>query len=312
MTQASHRSYGHPWLDVEWSTHLRWVRIQDHWANVCEIGSGPPVLFVHGLGGSWQNWLENLVQTAHAGYRAIAVDLPGFGHSELPEEKISISGFGRWIEALLEALQIDGPVALVGNSMGGFIGAEVAIKFPQRVERLVLVSAAGISVEHERDERVLAALYKTENIAKLVTTKIALRSDELARRPGLRKALLHFVAAHPDRLDPRLVAEQVRGAGTPGFLPALDALTDYPIRERLPEIACPTLIVWGREDRLVPIRDADVFEELIPDSRKVVFEDTGHVAMLEEPERFNRLLLDFLAEKPGEEVDETSEAAVGD
>jgi pimeloyl-ACP methyl ester carboxylesterase len=299
-------------MGVDWSTHLRWVRIQDRWANVCELGSGPPVLFVHGLGGAWQNWLENLVQTADAGYRAIAVDLPGFGHSEMPEDKISISGYGRWIDALLTEMGVREPVALVGNSMGGFIGAEVAIKFPQRVEQLVLVSAAGISIEHQRNDVALDALYRTERIGKLVMTRIALASDELARRPGLRKALLRFVAAHPDQLDPRLVAEQIRGTGTPGFLPALDALTDYPIRERLPEIACPTLIVWGREDKLVPVRDADTFEELIPDSRKVVFDDTGHVAMLERPDRFNRLLLDFLAEKPGEEVDETSSAAMSD
>jgi pimeloyl-ACP methyl ester carboxylesterase len=299
-------------MDVDWRTHQRWLRIQDRWANVCELGSGPPVLFVHGLGGSWQNWLENLVQTAGAGYRAIAVDLPGFGHSELPAQKVSISGYGRWIDELLSALEVDEPVRLVGNSMGGFIGCEVAIQFPARVERLVLVSAAGISIEEQRNDAAMAGLYRTERIGKLVTTWVAAQSDTLARRPGLRKALLRFVAAHPDRLDARLVAEQVRGTGTDGFLPALDALTSYPIRSRLPEIACPTLIVWGRLDQLVPVRDADVFEQLIPDSRKVVFEDTGHVAMLEQPDRFNRLLLDFLAEKPGEEVDETSPAAVGD
>jgi pimeloyl-ACP methyl ester carboxylesterase len=252
------------------------------------------------------------VETAEAGYRAIAVDLPGFGHSEMLEEKISISGYGRWLDALLTELGVSEPVRLVGNSMGGFIGCEVAIRFPQRVERLVLVSAAGISIEHERNERVLDGLYRTENVAKLVMTRIALRSDQLARRPGMRRALLRLVAAHPERMSGPLVAEQVRGTGTPGFVPALDALTAYPIRDRLPEIACPTLIVWGRLDRLVPVRDADAFEELIPDSRKVVFDDTGHVAMLEQPERFNRLLLDFLAEPPGAEVDETSEAAVGD
>jgi pimeloyl-ACP methyl ester carboxylesterase len=139
-----------------------------------------------------------------------------------------------------------------------------------------------------------------------------MQSETIAKRRRLRASLLRIVAAHPERLGWPLVAEQVRGTGTPGFLPALDALTRYPIRARLPEIACPTLIVWGREDRLVPVRDADVFEQLIPDSRKVVFEDTGHVAMLERPDRFNLLLLDFLAEKPGEEVDETSSAAVGD
>jgi pimeloyl-ACP methyl ester carboxylesterase len=301
------------WLDIDWREHQRWVRVEDRWANVVDYGErdGDPVLFVHGLGGSWQNWLENIPAVADAGRRAIAVDLPGFGSSEMPPEEISISGYGRWIDALLEELGT-GPVALAGNSMGGFIGAEVAIKFPPRVERLVLVSAAGITIEHQRNEPVMGVLYRTERISKFLVTVLAARADELAGRPRLRRALLAFVAAHPDRLPGPLVAEQLRGTGKPGFLPALDALTGYPIRERLPEIAAPTLIVWGAEDRLVPLRDADVFEELIPDSRKVVFDETGHVAMLERPGRFNRLLLDFLAERPGEEVDETSEAAVGD
>ncbi len=94
----------------------------------------------------------------------------------------------------------------------------------------------------------------------------------------------------------------MRGSGKPGFLPALDALTDYPIRDRLGEIACPTLIVWGAEDKLVPARDADEFARLIPNSRKVVWPETGHVAMLERPEAFNALVQAFLAEEPGERV----------
>src|SRR3954453_6035013 len=189
VTQASHRSSGQgAWMDVDWRARQRWLRIQVHCANVCELGSGPPVLFVHGLGGSWQNWLENLVQTAQAGYRAIAVDLPGFGHSELPAEKVSISGYGRWIEALLSEMGVSGPVALVGNSMGGFIGAEVAIKFPQRVERLVLVSAAGITIEHQRNDAALGALYRTERITGLVMAWVAAHSEALSRRPGVRRA----------------------------------------------------------------------------------------------------------------------------
>jgi len=314
VTAASSDDYGpqgrSAWLDIDWRSHQRWVRVEDRWANVIEIGSGPPVVFVHGLGGSWQNWLENLPATAEAGYRAIAVDLPGFGASEMPREKSSISGYGRWVDSLCDALGT-GPVALVGNSMGGFIGCEVAIKFPPRVERLVLVSAAGITIEHQRNDAVMGTLYRTERISKFLATWLAAHAEGLSTRPRLRKALLRFVMAHPDRLPGPLISEQVRGSGKAGFLPALEALTSYPIRERLPEVACPTLIVWGADDRLVPRRDADTFEELIPDSRKVVFEDTGHVAMLERPARFNRLVLDFLAEPPGEEVDETSEAAVG-
>ena len=88
----------------------------------------------------------------------------------------------------------------------------------------------------------------------------------------------------------------MRGAGKPGFIQALEPIVDYEIRERLGEIACPTLIVWGDRDRLINVRDADVFAELIPDSRKVVFEDTGHVSMLERPEEFNALLEEFLAD----------------
>jgi pimeloyl-ACP methyl ester carboxylesterase len=97
-------------------------------------------------------------------------------------------------------------------------------------------------------------------------------------------------------LPPALAAEQIRGAGKPGFIQGLEAVLDYEIRERLGKIACPTLIVWGDHDRLINVRDADVFAELIPNSRKVVFEDTGHMSMLEHPERFNPLLEQFLAE----------------
>ncbi|HTA05060.1 MAG TPA: alpha/beta hydrolase, partial [Solirubrobacteraceae bacterium] len=101
---------------------------------------------------------------------------------------------------------------------------------------------------------------------------------------------------HPEKLSAALAAEQVRGAGKPGFLQGLEAILHYEIRDRLPEIACPTLIVWGEHDRLIDVRDADLFAELIPKSRKVVFGDTGHVAMLERPEAFNALLEEFLAE----------------
>ena len=193
MTAASSDDYGpqgrSAWLDIDWRSHQRWVRVEDRWANVIEIGSGPPVVFVHGLGGSWQNWLENLPATAEAGYRAIAVDLPGFGASEMPREKISISGYGRWVDSLCDALGT-GPVALVGNSMGGFIGCEVAIKFPERLERLVLVSAAGISIEHQRNEPLLATLYRTERIATMAVAGMAARAHVVARRrrPGCSPA----------------------------------------------------------------------------------------------------------------------------
>jgi pimeloyl-ACP methyl ester carboxylesterase len=289
-----------PWLDVDWRAHQRWVRVAGRQANVIELGSGPPVVFIHGLSGSWQNWLEQLPVFARD-HRVIAFDLPGFGSSEMPTEKISIAGYGRWVDTLLDQLGVQS-AAIVGNSMGGFIGAEVAIQFPARVERLVLISAAGLTIENQIPASLLTALRTLNAQLAFSTGWLASRSEALVRRPRSRELMFGIVAHRAGKLPGPLVAEQVRGSGKPGFVPALDALTRYPIRDRLGDIACPTLIVWGTNDILVPARDADEFERLIPNARKVVWPETGHVAMLERPEAFNRLLAAFLAEKPGERV----------
>jgi pimeloyl-ACP methyl ester carboxylesterase len=226
----------------------------------------------------------------------IALDLPGFGHSPMPAEDISISGYARILDELLGVLGVDA-AAFVGNSMGGFVSAELAIAFPQRVEQLVLVSAAGLSTHHERHaERALPRLRRAERIAAASTAWFATRSDALMRRPRMREATLNLVVRHPRRLPSYLAAEQVRGAGKPGFLHALASLIDYDIHDRLVEIACPTLIVWGENDALISVGDGDGFARLIPDSRLMIFEDTGHMAMLERPAAFNALLREFLAE----------------
>lgn len=257
-------------------------------------------MFVHCLAGRWPNWLEQLPVFA-AEHRVIALDLPGFGHTPMPrwpssDRSISISGYARLLDGLLEELGVDAG-AFVGNSMGGFISAELAIAFPQRVERLMLVSAAGLSTYRSpRLGRALRLLRLLEPFLAMGTARGAAHAEAIARRPGLRKVVLGSVIDRPELMPAPLMAEVVRGGGTPGFPAALEALHTYPLRDRLPEIACPTMIVWGKRDRLVSVRDADVFAELIPNSRKVVFEDTAHMAMLERPAAFNSLLKDFLNE----------------
>ncbi|MEA2288165.1 MAG: hypothetical protein QOD55_162 [Solirubrobacteraceae bacterium] len=296
------------WMDVDWREHRRTVEVDGRRVNVVDMGAGdPPVVFIHGLSGSWQNWLENLPHFAR-GHRVIALDLPGFGHSEMPAEPISIAGYARFVDRLLDRLGV-GAAVIVGNSMGGFIGAEIAIRFPARVERLVLVSAAGLNVEHQRHDRALAALRRGQTLLIAWGGYLGARSEALASRPGARRLLMGVVVHRPDRLPAALIAEQVRGSGNPGFVDALDALTSYPIRDRLGEIACPTLVVWGREDLLVPVRDADEFEALIENARKVVWRHTGHMPMLERPGAFNALADAFIAEEPGERVDEAPPGA---
>ena len=174
--------------------------------------------------------------------------------------------------------------------MGGFIAAEVAIAHPERVDKLVLVSAAGITAEHQRNERALALMRRFEAALAWASTH---PKPNFLLRPRGRQAL-RLVFAHPEKLPGPLLFEQAKGSGKPGFIDALDALSAYPLRDRLERISVPTLIVWGERDRLVPLRDADVFEELIPDARKIVYADTGHVSMLERPARFNQDVEAFL------------------
>src|SRR3954464_1892535 len=110
-----------PWLDVDWREHQRWIEVAGTTVNVIELGEGDPIVFIHGLSGSWQNWLEQLPVFARD-HRVIAFALPGFGASEMPAEHISISGYGRFVDHLLVRLGV-GRAAVVANSMGGFIGA---------------------------------------------------------------------------------------------------------------------------------------------------------------------------------------------
>jgi pimeloyl-ACP methyl ester carboxylesterase len=289
-----------PWMDVDWREHLRWVRVDGRWVNVVDIGSGPVVVFLHGLAGCWQNWLENIPFFARD-HRVIALDLPGFGESPMPAQPISMPGYARMLDELFVTLGIDS-ATLVGSSMGGFVAAEFAIRFGAQVQRLCLTSPAGLSMEHMRNERNQGARARIENVLFFGTGWLASKSERVVRSERLRRALLMLVAAHPERLPTRLVAEQARGAGRPGFHDALEAMTGYPLRDRLGEIGCPALIVWGELDRLVPLRDAAEFEWLIPNARKLVYPGTGHLVMLERPARFNADLRAFLDEGPGEVV----------
>jgi pimeloyl-ACP methyl ester carboxylesterase len=258
--------------------------------NYVDIGSedGPPIVFIHGLSGSWQNWLENLPYFAQK-RRCIAMDLPGFGHSDMPREKISISGYARQVDALCEQLDL-GACVVVGNSMGGFVTAELAIRHPDRVDRACLAAAAGISSTNLRRRPLLTAA----RIVGALGAASAAQNRLIVARPRLRWAFTNFVFRHPARIAADLMYEQVRGAGKPGLYDALDALTSYDFRDRLPEIKAPALIVWGEHDMLVPVEDAEEFERLIPQSRTVILEDTGHVPMLERPQKFNELLEELI------------------
>jgi pimeloyl-ACP methyl ester carboxylesterase len=283
------------WLDVDWRAHQRWVEVHGRRVNLVDLGSGPTLLFVHGLGAAWQSWLENLPHFARD-HRVIAMDLPGFGWSEMPAQEISIEYYAHFLCALADELELES-AAIVGNSMGGFISAEMAIRNPSRVQRLSLVSAAIFWQEYRRAKPLVSFARLTD---AYVGRALARSANTVALRPRLREAALASAGIrYPHKLPRELANELVRSARrTPGFLPALEALAAFPLREELPKISCPSLIVWGAHDTLVGVRDSEKIEQAIPDARRLVFERTGHVPMLERPERFNRLLREFLDEEP--------------
>jgi pimeloyl-ACP methyl ester carboxylesterase len=292
------------WMEIDWRQHLRRLQLPGAEVNYAEIGEGEPILFVHGLGGCWRNWLENLPHFGQQ-HRAIALDLPGFGDSPKPDWEISMPAFGRMLHDFSDELGIERFAAVVGNSMGGFVATEAVIERPERFERLVLVSAAGISLAEAKGRHFRAAAQTIKAAAPLFANRQA-----LVQRPLGRRLLFGGMMREPEKLRPELLAEQTNpGLGSDGFVDSLASMVGYDTRERLTEIEIPTLIVWGLSDHIVPIEAALGYHRLIPRSRLEIFERTGHVPMLERPARFNALLDEFLVPEP-EEIGDRDDATV--
>ena len=153
------------------------------------------------------------------GRRVVAVDLPGFGMSDMPGEKISIERYGKVVAELCKRLDL-APAVVVGNSMGGFVAAELAITSPQAVERLMLVASAGVSQMDVAKRPVMAAA----KAAGLLATSSVAQMKLVARRPKARHWVLSLVARYPGRLKGDLLFEgMMKGANKPGFEDALRA-----------------------------------------------------------------------------------------
>jgi pimeloyl-ACP methyl ester carboxylesterase len=285
--------YGNPdpdWLKIDWRPHLHRLELPGATVNYAEIGEGEPIVFVHGLSGSWQNWLENLPHFGR-GHRAVALDLPGFGASPMPSWPIDMPAYGRTLHDFCEKLGLGKDVTLVGNSMGGLVAAEAVLSEPSRFNRLVLVSAAGFIntwLPHERG-RATSRAWNTFGAG------IGALGRFTVTHPLARWLNFRFAIRYPGRLRKELLWEQVNsGVPCPGFADALAAVIEYDARDRLEEIEIPVMIVWGMDDWVISAAAALSYHRRIPHSRLEIFERTGHVPQLERPARFNRVLEEFL------------------
>src|SRR4051794_16891815 len=247
--------YGSPgrpaWLDVDWAAVTHRMAVEAAGGEVEYVDLGPrdaaAIIWIHGLGASWQTWLENLPYFAGS-HRCIAMDLPGFGRSGAMRGEVSIERYGKVVDELVGRLGVR-RAAVVGNSMGGFIATEVALRFPTVVDRLVLVSAAVLWQEYRRAKPLVALAQATDAVGGRRRVESTPRVE---RRPKLRAATLAFGGFHlPHLLSRELQLELVRTVRrTDGFLPALRALASYPLRDELADVQAPTLIVWGTHDTL--------------------------------------------------------------
>jgi pimeloyl-ACP methyl ester carboxylesterase len=290
---ATGRDYGNPdpeWRRVDWRRHLRRVSLPGADVNYVEIGEGEPIVFVHGLSGCWQNWLENLPHFGRE-HRAIALDLPGFGASPLPSWPIEIPAYGRLLHDFCEKLGID-RATVVGNSMGGFVAIEAVTATPGRFERLVLVSSAGILNTWSPEERATATAWAWKHFGPYYYGGARF----IVSRPRARRLVFGPFFRYPERLRDDLLLEQILGGmqRADGFEQALRATLHHDIRDRLGDIDIPTLVVAGLSDRVIPVAAAVSYHRRIPHSRLEVFERTGHLPQLERPLRFNALLDEFL------------------
>ncbi len=279
------------WRGVPWRGRLRAVTVDGRRVHAvdCGRGAGAPVVLIHGLGGRWQSWLETIPRIA-ARRRVVALDLPGFGRSQSPREPISIPRYAQTVERVCDLLELERVVA-VGNSMGGFVAAELALRVPERVERLVLVSAAAVSVG---DFNPLPAMLLVGALARTPLGNPERMRGLIGRRRARHLAFATLVR-HPTLIDTAMLYEMVGGRGAPGLHAAVRAMMAHDIRGEVASIDAPTLIVHGREDMLVPLADSQWLARRLPHSQLEIFEDTGHLVMVERPVRFNDVLLRFAA-----------------
>ncbi|HEX8803664.1 MAG TPA: alpha/beta fold hydrolase [Acidimicrobiales bacterium] len=254
--------------------------------NVLDEGEGHPVLFLHGLGGCWRDWEPQLDRLADR-YRCVAIEHRGHGRSEATTGRYSTALFAADAVAVCRDLGIE-HAHVVGLSMGGLVAQHVALAAPDLVDALVLcdtgawmpppMAAALLGIAAEVQEKGFAD-------SRGVVTTSALAWAE------------HTLAHHPELV--RSNQRETEGTDPDVWANAARAVTEHDTRADLPAITAPTLLVWGEEDRLIPVEPAATqLRDGLPASELVVVPDAGHLVNLEQPEAFDRALTAFLDAHP--------------
>ena len=243
-----------------------------------EAGSGPTVILLHGLGGSTQVWQFNIGPLAEK-FHVVVPDQIGFGKSDKPLVNYRIRTYVDFLDQFCKQLKIE-RATLVGNSMGGWIAAAFTAAFPDRVDKLVLVDAAGYTPPKDLDTRTFFGLNPTTREGMKVLVAKVFYNKAFQTDAAIDTAIAARIAAGDGFTIKSITESIIRGE---------DFLDDA-----VKTIKRPTLIVWGREDGLVPLADGERFQKDIAASKMVVFDQCGHVPNLEKPGEFNAAVIRFL------------------
>ena len=255
--------------------------------NLHDVGSGNPVVLIHGSGpgvSAWANWRLSLPVLSQK-FRVVAPDIVGFGFTDRPAGiQYTLDNWVGHAVSILDALKLD-KVDLVGNSFGGAVSLALAVRHPERVKRLVLMGSAGTSFEltpaldeawgyQPSIENMRRMLDTFAYDRTLVTDELAKLRYEAALRPGVQESYAAMFPAPRQRW--------------------IDALASP--EDKVRELPHETLIIHGREDRVLPLSSSLKLHEMIPRSQLHVFGRCGHWTQIEHNSRFNRLVIDFLSE----------------
>jgi 4,5:9,10-diseco-3-hydroxy-5,9,17-trioxoandrosta-1(10),2-diene-4-oate hydrolase len=258
-----------------------------------DLGAGLPLLMLHGGGpgaSSWSNFGPALPRFAES-FRTLLVDQPGFGQSDKPPVTSNYFRFSSdYLVKLLDELQIE-KVHLLGNSLGGGTATRFALSYPDRVGRLVLMGPGGLSLN-------LFHADPTEGVQRLMDFSMDPSRERL-------RAFISSMVVNQDLVTDELVEERFADATAPGAMEAMRSMgasfwnpewaEDGMLWREVHAIRKPTLLTWGREDRVNPLDGALVALKQIPRAQLHVFPNCGHWAQIEAAEEFARVCTTFLA-----------------